>query len=535
MISRLIAILCLIGVCSWLTMVTAPAATTEDGVFITNRSEIPIRLQRPGLDLSTVKRVDFWQTNDLGRSWLLVRQIDLDEDTQLRDIRYRFRPRNDGRYGFRICVHFHDGSSDPEPRSGTPPANSDMIEIATQRPDIVRFSASIPDPDEHPSQLQLAWAIRSMHPGRNPGILQWSTDGSTWEDHEQALGVHGTRTVTIDPAARWVRLRARDLAGNQRLSDPQPIASAQAPTVDTEAVTSGETDPEEDLDIVLPPVPQQDGPPSTGDDAIIADHHESRDGAGQADDSAPDAPSSQAADPDQQLLARLPSREQLLAALEQQEAPANHGDEINPADYLPVMPNVPDDHQDIIEPFRDRPTGRESGPSTHGQPPRQQAEDVPPASPSITLPPQDSEAVLAKALQLMREERFNEAQALFRRLRGTSVYARSLPREMETLRILGRHDEALALYRAAPPQIKSDHTTTARARVLLSLQRSHDALDSLALIPDGSNHVHERTFLAAVALAQLGRNRQARATMETIAHLDNYWGRNARAWLARQR
>lgn len=534
MIARLIGILFLASLSYGLLLPLASAATTDDGVFITNRSEIPIRLQRPGLDLATVERVDFWQTNDLGRSWLLVRQIEVDADTQLRDIRYRFRPRSDGRYGFRICLHYRDGTSDPEPRSGTAPANSDMIEIATQRPDIVRFNAVVDDADEH--HLHLSWAIRTMHPGSSPGVLQWSADGSTWHDHSQSLGVHGTQQLPLDPQARWVRLRARDVAGNQRLSDPQRIA--EDPTVEAE----DEPDSELSLPDSLTPGQSTDAAaesssepsPQTVPISEVEERTEDEAEAAQTETAAPEQPAaetaSETADSDARPLG-LPSREELLAALQRQHdaEPAQGGDTINPADYLPRMPDVPEGHQDIVEPHKNRPA-RDDAPSAATT-----ARPIDPQLPIVPPTPQDHEAILEQALRFMREKRLHEAQILFRRLRGTPVYARSLPREMETLRLLGRHDEALALFRAAPPQAMSDQAITARVRVLISLQRPQEALEDLARIADDSSQVHERTFLAAIALAQLGRNRQARATMDSIAHLDNYWGRAARAWLARQR
>ena len=202
------------------------AETTEDGVYITKRSTLPIRLRRPGLDLNKVAVVEFWTTNDNGGTWLKAKEVVL--TPELREsgkIRYRFSARLDGRYGFRICVVHKNGSRDPEPRSGQRPAASDSLEIDSTAPEFPIVEIDGKDDAGNPV---LRWAIRDLYPKAQGTSIEWRSVDGDWKLLATDLGVHGTLAIS-ETSARIVRLKTSDLAGNNSTSDLVVVPAGKKP------------------------------------------------------------------------------------------------------------------------------------------------------------------------------------------------------------------------------------------------------------------------------------------------------------------
>ncbi|TVR42851.1 MAG: hypothetical protein EA402_10910 [Planctomycetota bacterium] len=519
-------LLCLLA-CLFLSIGGAQltAATSEDGVFITNRQEIPIRLHRPNLDLSTVARVEFWQTSDLGRTWLLVRDIAVGEGAQSQTIAYRFRPGRDGRYGFRICVVHQDGRRDPEPRASQRPAASDSLIVDTTPPEVVRWNL---DPTKDGVKIQ--WAISDLHPGPSPGSLEWQLAGGDWRSREENLPVHGRQEVLPPAGASALRLVAKDLAGNVSRSAALPL-----PTRPEETETAAVETASEAVAASVMPIEEERSPASA-----------ERDGEKESALSVSPEPKSPVAAPTaaaETPSIRLPSREELLAAAGRSatpnEPPTDHQDF---SAYMPRAPEVPADHRDIIEPFHEQRRQREEQARQAARQPRPEpAAARGEASPlqetrrtqTTTAPPSIDE-LLRQARMLVENGDLAGAQRLYARLRGTSLGGIALPEEMTVLRRLGRHDEAIAMHRVSPPELRSDSTWCLHAAILIDRGQHRQALDILEAIGADSPQHREALFLRGLAQQGLGERQAAQQMMGRLAAIDDHWGAAARRWLAQQ-
>lgn len=518
--SWILALALMSGAQSWLT-----AASTEDGVYISHRSNIPIRLHRPGLDLQTVAAVEFWQTNNNGDTWLLVRKVSVDATMrESGQISFPFQPSRDGRYGFRICVIHDDGQRDPEPRSGQRPAISDRIEIDTTLPEIVRFEVEAVGDESPEATFSITWAVRDLHPGNHPASIQWQDRSGTWQTINDRLGVFGNQRLNL-PEATHIRLLAKDLAGNVSISDPQPVNRTQKPS----PIVPGEDENEPAQ--AAPPNPQANAPeanaaPSTQGEAQ---------GEAPANSSAPETSS-----PNAPTL-NLPSREALLKAAGRSPSQQPEAAQVQPA------PVVPAGHQDVVEPFLERQAtpAQPVAPALHDDSPLEPVDHSPsdpgpnsatgnaasPPTPTVLPPPPDRDEILAQARRLRDEGRLAEAQQRYQSLRGTSLAASALPEEMVVLRRLGRGDEALAAHRVAPAATISDASRCVQALLLVDAQQAQQALTVLALIERGSTHYREARFVEGLAFHNLGQRGEAHARMRILAATDDQWGSAARRWL----
>jgi hypothetical protein len=192
-----------------------------------NNREMTLEYELSRVGPSGVGQVDLWWTPDNGKTW---NRADPPKGADpMRQGRYmrKIKLDEDGIYGFTLAIKNRAGLGKTPPRPGVPPEI--RIELDTVPPE-AKLYAPRPDSRDKDSLL-LTWTARDKNLADNPITLEWAekADGP-WRTIAQDLpntGEHSWRIPTGMPVRVYLRLRARDMAGNEGI-----VVTSEAQFVD---------------------------------------------------------------------------------------------------------------------------------------------------------------------------------------------------------------------------------------------------------------------------------------------------------------
>ena len=207
------------------------------------------------------------------------------------------------------------------------------------------------------------------------------------------------------------------------------------------------------------------------------------------------------------------------------------------------MPDIPEGHQDIVEPYFEQkntqtettdPALVENQVFTDTETEEVNTAAQTPIKSSPLPPARDLTQDFRRAQDHQRVGEWGNAQRILQRLRGTALAGRALPEELRVLRQLNRHEEAIAVYRVAKSEIISEESTCLFALVLIERGMFQQAIRSLDGIGHSSGYHRQARYLQGLAHAGLEENTQAQSIMREVASADDAWGQTARRWLQQQ-
>lgn len=213
---------------------TPPSASSASNVY-TGRKPLPSVQYANNRDLtleyelakvgpSGIGSVDLYWTPDDGKTWERAPSPDLKDAIKGgRYTRMVELQEGDGVYGFSLVVKSRAGLGKSAPRSGDVPEM--RVELDTTAP-VAQLYQPRPDP-LHREALLLAWVAKDKNLSNSPITLEWSerTDGP-WQSIGADLPNNGQYTWQLPsgmPVAVYLRMRVRDLAGNEGVAvTPEP-------------------------------------------------------------------------------------------------------------------------------------------------------------------------------------------------------------------------------------------------------------------------------------------------------------------------
>ena len=189
-----------------------------------NHPEVMLEYELAKVGPSGVGSVDLWWTRNDGQSWeLYAVDPEVKGTTQSGRHQRTVELPGDGVYGFVLVVKSRAGLGKAPPRAGDAPEI--RVEVDTVSPIAQLYS---PGPDaQRPGALTLKWAAKDNNLATNPITLEWSErrDGP-WQPiavNVPNTGKHSWQLPDRLPVQVYMRLRARDLAGNESVAlTPEP-------------------------------------------------------------------------------------------------------------------------------------------------------------------------------------------------------------------------------------------------------------------------------------------------------------------------
>jgi hypothetical protein len=171
-----------------------------------------------------VSRVELWGTRDGGRTW---RQFAFDDDNRSP---IRVTVEGEGIYGFRIIAQSPGGPATSQPQPGDVPELWVGVDLEKPFAELLSVEQGGGNQSDH---LILRWRAEDMNFDRRPISLYYSSRaGGPWTAIATGLentGQYSWRLERHLPAQFYIRLEARDLAGNlAAFQTSQPVALNQA-------------------------------------------------------------------------------------------------------------------------------------------------------------------------------------------------------------------------------------------------------------------------------------------------------------------
>jgi hypothetical protein len=193
-----------------------------------NQPEFVLEYEVSKVGPSGVGTVELYRTRDDGQNWEAF-AYDAEIKGSAKGSRHqrivRFQEgESDGVYGFILLVKNRAGIGRNPPQPGDVPEL--RIELDTSAPEAQLFEP-VPDP-QHPGQLLLRWKVADKNLTPTPVCLEWAEkrDGS-WQVIGMDLPNDGSFSWKLPermPVDVFLRLRARDLAGNETIAiTPNPL------------------------------------------------------------------------------------------------------------------------------------------------------------------------------------------------------------------------------------------------------------------------------------------------------------------------
>lgn len=194
------------------------------GVQYANNRELTLEYELARIGPSGVGSVDLWWTPDDGKTWERAPSPELKDTikgghyTRMVELQ-----EGDGVYGFSLVVKSRAGLGKQAPRSGDVPEL--RVELDTTAP-VAQLYQPRPDPMRREALL-LSWVAKDKNLSPSPITLEWSerTDGP-WQPIAADAPNNGQYTWQLPsgmPVAVYLRLRVRDLAGNEGVAvTPEP-------------------------------------------------------------------------------------------------------------------------------------------------------------------------------------------------------------------------------------------------------------------------------------------------------------------------
>lgn len=158
--------------------------------------------------------VELWMTSDGGASWQLAGRDDDGKSPM------RISVDQPGEYGVQLSYRTTSGKDIPRPQDGTAPR--DLFIVDRRAPELELLSVQSAKSD-HEQLVTIRWKAADEHFGERPLRLLWSTTAQgPWDEALNEIPNDGE--LTWQPAAHvpekvYVRLEARDLAGNLRIAE----------------------------------------------------------------------------------------------------------------------------------------------------------------------------------------------------------------------------------------------------------------------------------------------------------------------------
>lgn len=204
-------------------LIAASLAAGEERV--TARRSLPVALSVA--DLSQVASARFFVSDDRGKTWKMVQQVQVDSKDRKPPV-YSFVPPADGAYAFRTAVRFRNGSEEPAPVPG-PVDPAEVIVVDLTPPTIEAFAVEVRQRAAGRIDCTVTWRMSDLHLNASPATIQLA-EGDTWTDLATGLAPQGSTHLTVPPGSR-MRLQARDRVGNTATGTPWTAPIVEPPTL----------------------------------------------------------------------------------------------------------------------------------------------------------------------------------------------------------------------------------------------------------------------------------------------------------------
>ena len=191
-----------------------------------NRPEVVLKYELAKVGKSGIGSVDLWLTQDDGQTWTrYADDPDAKGSTQNSVNQRTVELDGPGVYGFILVVKSRAGLGKAPPKAGDVP--DIRVEVDTTPP-LAQLFAPSPDTDQQrPNALVLKWVAKddNLHP--NPIVLEWAEQREgPWNNIAGPIPNVGRYSWQLPdrlPVAVYMRLRVRDLAGNESVAvTPEP-------------------------------------------------------------------------------------------------------------------------------------------------------------------------------------------------------------------------------------------------------------------------------------------------------------------------
>lgn len=194
--------------------VTEPRVTTPRTVRYVNTLQFELNYRVREVDPNEKIAVELWMTSDGGASWQLARRDD--------DGRSPMQVSVDqpGEYGVQLSWRSRTGRSMPRPQDGTAPR--DLFIVDRRAPELELLGVQSVR-SERGQGVTIRWKAADEHFGERPLRLMWATSAEgPWDEAVAEMPNDGEfhwQPAAHIPETVYVRLEARDLAGNLRIAD----------------------------------------------------------------------------------------------------------------------------------------------------------------------------------------------------------------------------------------------------------------------------------------------------------------------------
>jgi hypothetical protein len=187
-----------------------------------NHSEILLGYKLSKVGKSGIGSVELYWTRNDGKSWeLYASDVKGGGTIQNGPQQATVELPGEGRYGFLMVAKNRAGLGKPSPRLGDIPEM--RVEVDTTPP-VAQLFAPAPDP-ERPGHLLLKWFAKDNNLADNPISLEWSEKREgPWQDivkDYRNAGEFAWLILDQLPVEVYIRLRVRDLAGNESIAVTQ--------------------------------------------------------------------------------------------------------------------------------------------------------------------------------------------------------------------------------------------------------------------------------------------------------------------------
>jgi hypothetical protein len=190
-----------------------------------NQPEVTLEYELSRIGPSGIGSVDLWWTQNDGQTWELYA---VDEKIRGATAGGRHQrtvelPPGDAVYGFILVVKSRAGLGRTPPRAGDLPEI--RVEVDT-KPPAARLFEPVPDPNED-GHLLFMWEVEDKNLTKTPVCLEWAEqrDGP-WQpiglDLPSAPSKYSWKLPEKMPVQVYLRLRVRDLAGNESVAVSTP-------------------------------------------------------------------------------------------------------------------------------------------------------------------------------------------------------------------------------------------------------------------------------------------------------------------------
>lgn len=222
------------------SIVTGARVSHPGTVRHVNTLQFELKYRLRDVDPNERVFVELWMTADGGASWQLAGRDDDGRSPMQVSVE------QPGEYGVQLAWQSRSGRAMPRPQDGTAPR--DLFIVDRRAPELELLGVQSAS-TERGQVVTIRWKAADEHFGERPIRLLWSTSSDgPWDEAMHEIPNDGE--VAWQPEAHvpetvYVRLEARDLAGNLRIAESGRPVRLQAVTLEGSEVTPTTTDPPE--------------------------------------------------------------------------------------------------------------------------------------------------------------------------------------------------------------------------------------------------------------------------------------------------